>query len=194
MANLLLPLILLTGAQGFTSERRSGGPLRSPRAAQADAGELPFLDVSERKAVIPKPPDPCEHEASAATAVPKHAPRFIRFRDKHRKEGLLHGTVRVGRASCEDDIMWYRLYWARNGTKVDPPILILGKTGRNINFDLHGRGGISDPLQVPDGVNQLMAVTANRHGAMKDGPATDIIDHVELPWRQIFGHLLRGGR
>mmetsp|Transcript_56772 Transcript_56772/g.166144 ORF Transcript_56772/g.166144 Transcript_56772/m.166144 type:complete len:185 (-) Transcript_56772:20-574(-) len=175
-------LVLLIRAHGHAVFRRRGGSLHSPLA-----GEHALL----QSALALSPPgaagneDPCQQEASLATAVPHNKPRFIRFVDKDLQDGLVSGTVRVGHAYCEDDIIWYSLYWARNGTLVEPPIITLGKTGKDITFDINEK--------VRHDVNQLMAVTVNHRGAMAEGPVKDLFDHVEPPLSRIFGNILRGG-
>uniref|UniRef100_A0A7S0AAJ8 Uncharacterized protein n=1 Tax=Pyrodinium bahamense TaxID=73915 RepID=A0A7S0AAJ8_9DINO len=186
---LLLVLVLGNGAAAASRVARLvGAASTSPRRGLWRS----LLAADARRRVGGIGVGLCEEE-KVLQVRPGHKARAIGFRDKDTAQGILSGSVHVSRADSEDDVIWYTLCWASNGTRVRGPIQTLPKTGGDLLFELHDPNNPSKGRRLPSGVNQLMVVTASCGGEMDSGPTVDIVDRVELPIKEIFRDTLRGG-
>jgi len=120
--------------------------------------------------------------------VPAHPPIGIAFSDEDTSAGVVKGDVFIDKAIDESDVVYYVIYWAANGTAVGPPIQALPKMGDTILYQLTNPTDPTRGVLVPDGVNQLMAITSNHVGQMPTGPTCDIWDSVATE----VGTIVRG--
>ncbi|MCP4138012.1 MAG: hypothetical protein GY754_44020, partial [bacterium] len=109
--------------------------------------------------------------------VPLVNARGISFiHDTDRDEDELGGTVAVTRASIENNITEYRLYWGENENCKLPghttPIESLAATGSDLNFSL------PENTSVPTGASHLLVFTANNLGEAASGIALDFDDEI----------------
>lgn len=104
--------------------------------------------------------------------VPVNSAIALRFNDKNFAGGKLSGEIEVSKASNEEDITHYVLYFGLNkDTKQSTtPITSLQKTGQNLTYNL------PPETAKPDDATHLLVFTKNPQGEMSTGVALPIID------------------
>jgi hypothetical protein len=115
-------------------------------------------------------------QGDSAAGAPIHAPTSITFADQDPTLANVSGTVTIGRAADESDVVSYKLYWgiATAGDGGAPPtkltqITDLPKTGAAVTYNL--------AAAVPSGATYLIAVSSNASGEMATGAAVTPIDN-----------------
>eukprot|EP00929_Paragymnodinium_shiwhaense_P005797 TRINITY_DN108168_c0_g1_i1.p1 TRINITY_DN108168_c0_g1~~TRINITY_DN108168_c0_g1_i1.p1 ORF type:complete len:171 (+),score=24.45 TRINITY_DN108168_c0_g1_i1:67-579(+) len=133
----------------------------------------------------------------------EHMASSLSFEDVDPAADVIQGTLYIGKAAEEAGVVWYSVYFAKDGVRVGAPIQTLPKTGDDITVELgtplphaRGRAAAALPMQglhVPSGANQLMVVTSGLEGEMHKGVSWKLFDYVGTPLANIFQGFLSGG-
>ena len=113
-------------------------------------------------------------------AAPLRKATSIKFNGAQ-SNGIVFGTVTIGKASSESDIDAYRLYYVTDATIKSSLITELNATGGNLTHTFPNN------TSLPEGTTHLAVINANEHGEMSSGISTrikkqtfDFIDNVKI--------------
>ena len=104
--------------------------------------------------------------------LPVESAVSMTFVDADTRGGYLGGDIIINKASDEDNIDHYRIYWGSDQlTKMtDTPVASLDKTGKDLSFTF------PEDTERPELATHLLVRTANRGGEMQSGIHVLIID------------------
>ncbi len=105
--------------------------------------------------------------------TPKNVQLFNAIFDMKYK--YVGADVRIEKASSEDNIDYYSLYWGKSATqKVDKQIAIaqVKKTGSNLTYT------IPSGTVIPNGATHILAIAGNKQGEMQYGTAVSLFDNL----------------
>jgi len=104
-------------------------------------------------------------------AIPVNKAFSISFADTDYDKGELRGNVTIGKATYEDDISHYILYWGSSPTaKLGNPITTIAKTGINLTYTF------PENTVIPSGATHFLVFTKNDEDEMPTGISSAIVD------------------
>ena len=109
-----------------------------------------------------------QNEVSSQAVLPKNTARGIRFENTSLLDGMVDGTVVITKASQQDDITHYLLYWGANKTQKIPGLPVIAtleKKGwlQKISYTFE------KPTTIPTHATHLVVITQNEAGEMDSG-------------------------
>lgn len=108
--------------------------------------------------------------------VPTHAAVSVGFTDTDKDANELAGNILIAKASNEEDLTGYVVYWASAmGLRLpgQAPLTVLEKTGENLSFSL------PENTPKPENASRFLVVTRNEGGEMIGGVSQSIADNTE---------------
>ncbi len=134
-----------------------------------DAAVLGFAGEEVEASDPTEPTDPEDEEGE----VPANAPADVTFTDTDTTDDTIGGTIAITKATSEDDVTHYAIYFGSDATTKTTEIATLPKTGSDLEFILPDGTAFGDNTHI-------LVFTKNENGLCETPAAVAITDNEGL--------------